>query len=163
MSDEVIITIDEAPVAEPEVVPAPEPPAETLKAWPTTVEFMEEATQAEAVAFAAYEILSIQAGLIKSMMRLQESPMPTPLKVFFEKKIRSAVSQLYSAIPNQIVPMVEWMVMEEQLGGPEQVAKMQAELDEARGGVVVTGKTSDSKSEAAGSNPEAPATSSELS
>lgn len=111
-------------------------PEAAPRAWPTTAEFMGEETQAESVAFAAYEILCIQAGLIKALMRCHESVIPGGIKAIFDRKIRSAVSQLYGAIPNQVVPMVEWMVMEEQLGGPEAVAKMQAELEAERSGVV---------------------------
>ncbi len=149
---------------EPETfVETPVEPVETLKAWPTTTEFMSEATQPEAVAFAAYEILSIQAGLIKALMRCTESPIPTPIKVFFEKKIRSAVAQLYAGIPNQVVPMVEWMVMEEQLGGPEAIAKLQAQLDAEKSGVLVsTGSTAASNPASEGSNPSGPANVAEL-
>lgn len=99
--------------------------------WPTTQQFMEEATRDEAVSIAAVEILEIQAGLIRAMFRLQKSPIPVGIKMIFEKKIRSAVSQLYSAIPLQVQPQVEYVVMVEQAGGPEKLAEMQRQLDEA--------------------------------
>jgi hypothetical protein len=121
--------------------------------WPDAADFLNDETQAEAVAIAAAEILSVQEGMIKALLRSEKSIFPIGVKMAFAKKVRNCVSQLYLGVPNQHVQMVEMLVMTELFGGPEAVAKLQAEVD---GGVVSTASTPDSKSVSEGSNPSMP-------
>ncbi len=141
----------------------------TLMSWPTTEQFMAEATRDDAVSIAAVEILEIQAGIVQAINRINTSPMPDAIRAIFCKKLRTAVGQLYAAFPNQVVPQIEHTVLVEQCGGPEKFEELRKhfEAEEAKlkeraakaddGGVVSVASTSDSKPESEGASPSAPA------
>lgn len=148
MSEETPTIIVDDPLAAA-AAPAPDAvaPVPMDERWPTSQEFLDAATQDEAVAVAATEILSIQAGIIRAIHRCNASPLPAAIKALFNKKMRSGVSQLYSAIPgSQLQEMVEMVVMTETMGGPEKIAELQkqfAEEEAARFGAAP--ETSDTK------------------
>lgn len=124
-------------VAQPEQLAAG-----SITTWPTTEQFINEATRDEAVAFAAAEILEVHAQMVKTVRALQKTSIPVAVKLFFEKKCRTAMNNLYGACPLTVQEHVELMVLTEMAGGPEALEKMAKEIaaEEAAQNGVVDGK-----------------------
>lgn len=91
---------------------------------------MNEATRDEAVAYAAGSILGVHAAMVKTVRELQKTDIPVAVKLFFEKKCRTAMNNLYGALPSQVQQHCELLVLTEMAGGPEKLEAMAKEFAE---------------------------------
>lgn len=91
---------------------------------------MNEATRDEAVAFAAGEILGVHGQMVKAIRNLQATSIPVAVKLFFEKKCRTAMNNLYGALPGAVQQHCELMVLTELAGGPEKLEALAKEYAE---------------------------------
>lgn len=140
------------------------PTEASITTWPTTEQFMNEATRDEACAYAAAELLEVIGPLSRAQIRLDRLNIPVAIKAIFNQKVSVAVRNLYAAMPNAVVEQVKYHVLVEQAGGPEKFAELVAKFDAERkaeeaadGGVVSTGSTSVSKTESSDSSSDSPA------
>jgi hypothetical protein len=100
-----------------------------ITTWPTTEQFMNEATRDEACAFAAAELLEVIGPLTRAQIRLEQVNIPVAIKAVFNQKISVAVRNLYAAMPNAVVEQVQYQVLVEQAGGPEKFAELVAKFE----------------------------------
>lgn len=101
--------------------------AGSITTWPTTEQFMNEATRDESVAYAAGAILGVHAAMVKAIRELRRTDIPVAVKFFFEKKCRTAMNNLYGALPNQVQEHCELIVLTELAGGPEKLEALAKE------------------------------------
>lgn len=96
----------------------------TYSSWPASEDFLDDKKGPEAIAFAAYEILTVLEHVNKAAIKCASGKLPMGVKMAFTKKLRTSLSQLYLGVPNQMVQAVEAMVITELFGAPDAVEKL---------------------------------------